>query len=110
MARLPFRRAVARAIAAHVVARHACTGGRSSPRPKGRKFESSERFWKSLGPATRESPRLLVPSDAVVGIALTATGADRLADGLTMGRPDEVAAVAYQGHLALASSCVAESR
>ena len=64
---------------------------------------------ETLGLATLESPRL-VPSDAGVGIALIAAGADRLADALTMGRPDAVAAVAHEGHLAPTSPRVAERR
>ena len=46
----------------------------------------------------------------MVGIALIAAGADRLADALTMSRPDAVAAVAHEGHLAPANPRVAERR
>ena len=69
----------------------------------------SRRPFFVLGPATRESPRL-VPSDAGAGIELIATGADRLVDALTMSRPDAVAAVADEGDLAPASPRVAERR
>jgi len=67
-----------------------------------RKFESSERSGNRSASPLARAPRL-VPSDAVVGIVLIAAGADRLADALTMSRPDAVAAVTHEGHLAPAN-------
>src|SRR6516162_6020925 len=69
----------------------------------------SRRPFFVLGPITRESPRF-VPSDAAAGIELRAAGADRLADALTMNRPDAVAAVAHEGHFGPANPRVAERR